>query len=382
MKSGETRKILFLITKSTWGGAGRYVFDLATRLEKNNYHVTVAAGGGGPLLERCRQKGISTIPIVSLGRDINFFQDIRSFWEILTLLQKERPDILHLNSSKVGLLGALAGRIAGIHRIIFTAHGWASTENRPLLSRLVIHLLHTLTVLLSHHTIAVSRATKEELKLPQFLSKKITVIHNGISAPPFYSRQTARETLREKGVHDHGTIPWIGTIAELHPNKGLLFALSALSLPEIKDLPFVWVIMGDGELRETMLEKIKAYNLEEKVFLVGFVPEAAMYLSAFDVFLFPSIKEGLPYVLLEAGAANLPVIASEIGGIPEIILGGRTGFLIPPKNPQAIAQILSGILRNSLPPRFNPKNIGHALGVHVQENFSLAHMTTETERLY
>jgi glycosyltransferase involved in cell wall biosynthesis len=131
-----------------------------------------------------------------------------------------------------------------------------------------------------------------------------------------------------------------------------------------------------------MLEKIKAHNLEEKVFLVGFVPEAATYLSAFDIFLFPSIKEGLPYVLLEAGAANLPVIASEIGGVPEIIVGGRTGFLIPPKNPRAIAQILSGILRNSLPPRFNPKDIGHALGVHVREHFSLPHMITETERLY
>lgn len=382
MPKKPKQKVLFIITKSAWGGAGRYVFDMATNLHKNDWQVLVASGPGGPLLTKCNKEGVPTATLNTLGRDVNPLSDLKSLWQIIALIKKEKPSILHLNSSKVGLLGALAGRLMGVPKIIFTAHGWASTEDRPALSRFFIHALHVLSVMLAHNSIVVSLATKKEIALPNFLAKKMIVIKNGIDIPSYYSRQTARNFLREKGVNDHGSVPWIGTIAELHKNKGLLYAISALSRPEMSKTPFVWVIIGQGELGPTIIEKIKELKLENKVFLVGFINEAFKYLTAFDIFLFPSIKEGLPYVLLEAGGAGLPIIASEIGGIPEIIEGGLTGFLVPPKKPEAIAQMLSGILNNSLPPRFNPQLIGKALAKKVREKFSLSRMLEETKQLY
>src|ERR1700734_3367295 len=123
-------KVLFLITKGTWGGAQRYVFDLATNIPRGRFEAVVAYGQKGKLAEDLTNAGVRTLQLPSLGRDVAVVSDIKSFFEILKLLRKERPDVLHLNSSKAAALGAPAARIAGVKKIIFTVHGWPFRENR------------------------------------------------------------------------------------------------------------------------------------------------------------------------------------------------------------------------------------------------------------
>ncbi|MSU74134.1 hypothetical protein EXS56_03265, partial [Candidatus Kaiserbacteria bacterium] len=143
-------KVLFLITKATWGGAQRYVWDMVSRIPTDQFEAVVAYGEKGKLSEKLGSKAIEGYPLLSLGRDIALVSDISSLFEILACLRKIRPDVLHLNSSKAAALGALAARIIGIRRIVFTVHGWPFNEKRNEFARVMMYLISWFTAFLSH----------------------------------------------------------------------------------------------------------------------------------------------------------------------------------------------------------------------------------------
>lgn len=153
--------MLFLITKATFGGAQRYVYDLATNLPQSEYEAGVAYGVPGRLSDMLDTYGIPTLNIPSLQRNIAFVSDIKSFFEIKQAIIDAAPDILHLNSSKAAALGALAGRMRGVRTIIFTAHGWPFKESRNPLSKVILFLASWCTALLATHVIVVSRIDEE-----------------------------------------------------------------------------------------------------------------------------------------------------------------------------------------------------------------------------
>ena len=138
-------KILFVITKGNWGGAQKYVFDLATSLPKEKFNVSVACGEGEALPKKLVEAGIRVIPIPFLGRDINILNDCSVFFRLIKLFIAERPDVVHLNSSKIGGMGALAARMAFVPKIVFTAHGWTWNEDRSYLSKKIIVFISWLT---------------------------------------------------------------------------------------------------------------------------------------------------------------------------------------------------------------------------------------------
>ncbi len=314
MKSYAKKKILFVITKSNWGGAQRYVYDLATSLPKEQFKVVVALGGTGEtgastglLAEGLKTAGVRTVFLTAFTRDIYFFREFKAFFELLKVIKKEKPDVLHLNSSKAGGLGALAGRLAGIRKIIFTAHGFAHHETRPLYERTLIWFASWLTILFAHRVIVLSKY--ELARAPVIVSRrKMRVIHNGIAVPVTYG---SGETIRNAFPPGARII---GTIGELTKNKNQIALIE-----QAKNDPALFVaIVGEGEDRLYLISKIKEYELEARVKLFGFIP-ASDVLRGFDTFALPSLKEGLPYVLLEAKAAGLPIVANRIGGVSEIL---------------------------------------------------------------
>jgi glycosyltransferase involved in cell wall biosynthesis len=380
-------KICIAITKSNWGGAQRYVYDLAVGLPSHTYDVVVVAGGDGPLLTRLKDASIRTIPLTSLGRDIGLFKDIRSFFNLKKILKTERPDVLHLNSSKMGLLGSLTGRISRIPRIIFTAHGWAFTEQRPAWQKAIFFIMHSVTLFLSHITIAVSEETRNYMKSIPFVQKKISVIHNGIDIPDFLNKEEAREKLlsslpteiQDALLKDDAL--WVGTISELHTNKGLSFALQALAeqnKDKNRNTKSAFLIIGSGESESILRAEAQELGLHDRVFFLGHIPDASRYLKAFNIFTLTSITEGLPYVLLEAGAAGLPVVASAVGGIGEIITDMHSGILIQPRQPKEIAASLT--FYESRPD--TRLAFGIALKETISEEFLLSKMREKTYDLY
>ncbi len=316
MQSLTRKKVLYVITKSNWGGAQRYVYDLATRLAEAGAEVAVAQGGtgeagapGGPLAKHLAEAGIRTIPVPSFARDLGFKNDVGAFLELKRIIRTERSDIVHLNSSKAGFLGALAARSLGTRHIIFTAHGWPFAEKRNPLWRAVAWLGSWATALLVHTIIVVSR---NDLRLGEhlpFCKKKMRLIHNGINLDaPLGSGAIIRRAF-PPGAHI------TGTIGELNRNKNQIALVEAAR----RDPALSIAIVGEGEDRAYLERKIKEYGLESRVKLFGFIPTADV-LRGFDAFALPSLKEGLPYVLLEAKAAGLPIVlTNRVGGIGEIL---------------------------------------------------------------
>lgn len=382
----KRRKILYLITKSNWGGAQRYVFDLATHMQQEEFEVMVALGGTGipnaetgKLKDKLDHAHIKTHAITSFARDIFIFRDIQSFFKILSILRKECPDILHTNSSKAGGLGALAGRILGIPHIIFTSHGLAFEEPRPELARKIIRFFTWLTCALSHAVIALSVEAQNQLREMPLLSQKIHLIPNGLPEISFVSRREARKHLQKyTGTKLPRTVPWILTIAELTANKGIEYALHAASILKSQEQDFLYLIIGDGEHKEKLENLVKKYDLATTVKLLGFVSDASYYLKACDIFLLPSLKEGHPYVLLEAAQAKLPVVGSDIAGIRTFLKHENTGLLVLPQDAQGIATALSQLI-NSTDKR---ERLGKNLRIHTGEHFSFAHMCEKTKQVY
>lgn len=372
------KRILYVITKANWGGAQRYVFDLAVASKKAGYEVLVVSGNEGTLTERLKEAGVAYRTIAAMKRDISLLDEFRSFKTLLKIVEEFHPDTIHGNSSKAGGFATLAGRLKGIGTILFTAHGWAFNEKRPLWQKAIIGIFHYAMVVCAHKTICVSGAIRQDAAWMPFVGKRFFVIHNGVTAIPLISKDEARMTIAPELARGFPNALWIGSIAELHPTKGLdtlveAFAAIAHDLPTT-----VLVIMGDGAEWAKLQKLVQIYDLPDRVVLTGFVKDASIHLPALDVFVLPSRSEALGYVLLEAGLASLPSIGTCVGGIPEIIEDGKTGLLVPPEKSIALSQALTELLAD-VPLR---NRLGTALNEKVRAEFSTKAMVEKTLKLY
>ncbi len=370
----KKKKILYIITKSNWGGAQRYVFDLATSLKHDN-EIIVASGGDGVLFDKLSDEGIKTISIPLLERDIKIWNEPKVILELLKILNAEKPYIIHLNSPKAGLLGGIAGRIYNRShknklKIIQTVHGFPFIEPRGFLWRMIMWIASYVSILLSHSNIFVSKKDIDLSKNMLFISNKINYISNGIAPISFLPKDEARKKLL--GSEYSGIL--LGTIAELNHNKGLEFLITSFSYLRGENLQSI--IIGDGEKRKE-LDNLKT-KINAPVIFTGSLQEAGIYLKAFDIFILPSLKEGLPYVLIEAGFAGLPVVSTTVGGIPYLIESGVSGLLVPPKNPQALALAIELYLQDDSMRKLH----GQKLHEIVIKNFSLESMIKKTKETY
>jgi glycosyltransferase involved in cell wall biosynthesis len=305
-------KVLFVITKSNWGGAQRYVYDIATHLPQE-FEPVVAYGPAhtsehpGILAEKLQAAHVRTIFVPALTRDIGI-ADMAAFRELKNLYETERPHVVHLNSSKAGIIGALAARATRVPRIVFTAHGWPFWEQRPLPWRIVAWVGSFLTACLTHRTICISHNDLRAFARMPFVGHRQTLIYNGIDMSVSFGTGTAIRDAFPADAHI------TGTIGELTANKNQI----ALIEQAKTDSHMHVAIVGEGEERAFLEEKVRQYGLTGRVKFFGFIP-AIEVLRGFDSFSLPSLKEGLPYVLLEARLAGLPIEAAHTGGVEEAL---------------------------------------------------------------
>lgn len=344
------KKILYIITKShPFGGAQRYVYDLATHLPRDQYDVTVALGGTGLLKEKLDADGVQTVVLHAAQRDINILKEVRFFFELYKLYTREQPDTVHLNSSKAGGMGALVGRLRGVPNIVFTSHGLVFDEERHWASRFILRFLTWITFLLSHKIILISNANKERVRRMPCMKHKTVHIYNAMAPLSLLPKEEARAALESTAsinTQDSNEV-WIGTISELTKNKGLDTLIRGYAhAPSVHAHTKLFVI-GTGAEHEALTDLIATLHLSEHVFLLGFIENAAALLPAFDIFTLTSRKEGHPYALLEAGAASLPVIGSNISGITDMIEHEKNGLLIDPNDPHTIATALTTLTNDT-----------------------------------
>lgn len=360
-------KILYLITKSNWGGAQKYVYDLATAFSQKKVDVVVAFGGEGELARRLTSSGIRTRSIDTLARDIHFSKELKSLFAVDAIIASERPDVLHVNSSKAGGIGALLGRLRRVPLIVFTVHGAPFREDRSFFTRRVIYFFTWLTCLLSHKIITVSKQDEHDIGRMFFVRKKVTTVYPGI----VFDGKWERTLPKSREVH-------ILTVAELHQNKGYVYGLQAFEKLFAEGLPVKYTIFGEGDDRKKIEEYITLKGLSSVVDLRGYGPPTAHDWANHDIFLLPSIKEGLPYTLIEAGRAMLPVVSTTTGGIPEVVRHEDTGLLVEPKD----INHLKEEMRRLVIDRKFARKLGQSLHSHVVQNFSYSKMLVETAKVY
>lgn len=336
------KKILYIVTLPDWGGAQNYIFRLANFL-KGDYDIIVAHGAtenksNFNLSSLCQREGIKTRQLKFLGRSINPWKDILAIFEIKKFLEHEKPDILHLNSSKAGTLGSLAISFSRHRpRVLYTVHGWVFLEPMNALKRKLYIFLERLASRWRDIILVLGEREKEAaINLKIAVPEKILVApHSNLGSVEFMEKDEAKEIL---GLPKTKKI--IGAIANFYPAKGLSYLISAAK--EISD-DYFFSIIGDGFLRDELEAQIKDCGLSSRFILHGEKPFAAKYLNAFDIFVLPSIKEGMPFAILEAMSAGLPIVATDVGSVPEMLRHYPNKIIVPPGDAQKLKEALLSI---------------------------------------
>lgn len=316
-------QILLVITKGEMGGAQVFIATLAKTLHKKGHRVTVACGEGNYLRDTLSPQGISVVRFNSLRRTKNPLTNLRFGWDLRNFLTTRSFDAVHFNSSNA-LFGVLTARMLRRRpKLVFTLHGLSVIDPNYATSPVAKHayrLFFKLLLLLVDEAVFVNKANFDYAKQAGLLKHGV-VIPNGIDTHTlqFLSRDEARAELAKKIGTDISGNYIIGSIGRLaYPkNYEFLIRIFPYILQEIPTA--IMIIIGEGPERETYEQMIKRRNLSDKILLVGELPDARRYIKAFDLFALPSEYEGMSMTLIEALFAEVPILASHVGGTPELL---------------------------------------------------------------
>jgi len=321
--------VLIVITLAEVGGAQSYVTSLLPALAER-FDVTVAAHGGGPVRETADALGLRYVQLRHVRRPINPWRDALGLAELCRVIRQVRPDVVHVSSSKAGILGRLAAWALRVPVRVFTVHGWAfaAAEGR---ASLVYRWADRLVSPLTSATICVS-----ELERASGLAARTCDAGRTVVIPNAVDVRGALRASRQRSR------PLLLAVGRLRPPKDFATLVRALAL-----LPadaFELAIVGDGPQREELAALIAQLGLEDRVRLEGERRDVPTLLAEADAFVLSSRSEGLPVSVLEAMAAGLPVVATAVGGVGEAVVDGETGLLVRPADPEALAAALATIV--------------------------------------
>ncbi|MGF9977917.1 glycosyltransferase family 4 protein [Viridibacillus arvi] len=307
-------KIVQIVTKlDTVGGAQSHVLALTKQLCLDGHEVIIMTSQGQLIKEAMVGKSVKIIQLRHLRRDISLMDDYRAFLELRLYLQQIGPELVALHSSKAGVLGRLAAFSLKIPTV-FTAHGWAFTEGVQPLKKLLYKQIEKLLAPRTTKIIAVSNYDHELAVQKRVVSKnKITTIHNGIQS-------------NDKQPYFRNNVPKIVMVSRFEKPKRQDLLIEVLST--MKELEWSLELIGDGVELANVKELVKYKGLSHRVRFLGVRNDIETQLQNSDIFVLLSNFEGLPISILEAMRAGLPVIASDVGGIAELVVEGKTGYLV------------------------------------------------------
>ncbi|MDE3049551.1 MAG: glycosyltransferase [Nitrospirota bacterium] len=360
-----------LAGSSSYGGGERYLELLCDRLDRARYRTLVICPEPGPFVGRMKERGVET-HLVHLAPLFNPL----ALWRLTRLFARERVTILQTHGARANFYGRIAGRLAGVPVIISTIHNSLKDYEVSPLKRWIYALLLRLTLSLVHRIICVSDANRRDLidECPAAGAKTQTV-YNGVDSSAFPSQPDRQKVRQELGITQG---PVLVTIGRLTEQKGHRYLLQAFP-----DLLSTWpqlccVFVGEGELHDALQRLAIDLGVERACRFVGVREDIADILAAADLFVLPSLSEGFPFVLLEALAMGCPVVASRVNGVPELIEDHKTGLLVPPRDPQALARAILDMLSDPAA----ASKLGADGRALVQERFTVDRMVANTTAIF
>jgi len=365
-----------VITKLELGGAQKHLLNLINHLDKQKYNLFLITAQEGLLINDALSiTELRLIKLRFLERSINPLRDFLALYLIYSFIKKNKIDIVHTHSSKAGILGRWAAGLARVKIILHTVHGWSFNEYQNPILRKIIICLERLTAIITDRLIVVSyHDWQKGLDSHIGNKEKYKLIRYGIDFREFGKKD---KSLREElGIDEHDLL--IGMVSCFKPQKSpqdfiRLSFLVNKTLPKVK-----FLLVGDGFLRKKIQGLISKFNLEQQVILTGWRQDIPRILKALDIFVLTSLWEGLPISVLEAMAASLPVIATNTGGIAEVVSGGKTGFLVPPGDVNRMTEKLNNLLADEN----LRKQLGENAKTSLGSEFSVENMVKNTENLY
>lgn len=359
------KKITYIITRSdVIGGANVHLLDLIPLIAEQNIDVELLIGGNGIVYDKALQLGIPTHSIKSLRREINFKNDYRAYKEIKAHLIKKKPDLIHLHSSKAGIIGRLVAQKLDIP-VLFTAHGWAFTDGVPRFKRILYRAIEQHFASYADKIITVSEYDKNlALKNNVSNNKQLTTIHNGIADTCFEKRHSENKTCE------------LIMVARFDTPKDQMLLLKALT--QLKDYNWRLKFVGNGPSLESCQHFCSMNGLEDRVFFLGERNDVEWQLANADIFVLTSRWEGFPISILEAMRAGLPVIASDVGGVSEAVIDKVTGFTVSYSNELALVDRLKKLICNPN----TRQSLGQAGRERFLKFFTINRMVRKTINIY
>lgn len=374
--------VLHVITRMEEGGAPRVLLALLDGMDGGEFVQSLAAAAGAPgsdLLERGRELDITVHEIKTLTREVNPIKDMLSLFSLVSLMRRNRYDIIHTHTSKAGFLGRLAGRLIGHHRVIYSPHGNIFVGYFPWWETLLYTMAERAAARWCDRIVTLSDAGTDE-----FLEKSIgsraqyRTIYNGIDIDAFGRGAGGGDVRGKLGIGSEDLV--IVCVGRMVPVKGydVLVKASADIVKGLAPRRVRFLMVGDGPEREELIREAERMGVGENFTFLGFRDDVARLLSASDLMAMPSINEGLGMSIVEAMAFSLPVVASRVGGIVEVVEDGVTGILVPPSNPAELARACIEILSDGE----RGRKMGRAGRKRAKFIFDIKGTVKNTEDLY
>lgn len=370
-------RVLRIITRLNVGGPALHVSLLTARLDPERFETLLVSGredaAEGNMLELGRIA--ASLPLVRLPtmvRAIRPLGDLRTLWSLVRIIRRFRPDVVHTHLAKAGLLGRLAARLAGVPVVVHTYHGSVLRGYfGPRQSRLLLWIDRWLARL-SSRLIAITPSGRRELSdLGVAPADRIEVIPLGLDLESFRERRDSAAARRSLGIAPE--TPVIGIVGRLVPIKDVGTFLRAVELASRTVPDLVALIVGDGEERAA-LEALATPRCR----FLGFREDVQALLGAMDVLALSSRNEGSPVSLIEGLAAGKPVVATAVGGVPDVVRDGETGLLVPPGDPEALAAAMVRLLTD----RSLAARLGAAGAAAVFPAYDISRLVPDIEALY
>ncbi|MBA3612030.1 MAG: glycosyltransferase family 4 protein [Nitrospirales bacterium] len=358
-------RILHTESSSGMGGQEYRVLEEAQGMEKRGHTVVVAAPHGSRLAALAEQRGLQVKTTTSGKR--GWITLVPSY---LWILKHCEIDVVNTHGSLDSWTASIAGRISSRRPIIVRTRHKSTPVSRTWRHRLLYGKL-------PHVVTTTGEAVRQGLMTRNRLSpSRVISIPTGVDLERFHPQPPDVSLRKSLGLGNQG--PLVGAVTFLRPEKGMMVLIEAVGWLKKRFSTVECVIIGDGGEKPALLDRIRELGLEHCVHLVGFRQDVPALLAILDVVVIPSFEEGIPQSLTQALAMERPVVASAVGGVPEVVQDGVNGLLVPPRDPEILAEKIAGLLHDPIAATRMGK-VGRQV---VQERYSMEHMLTQTEMVY
>ncbi len=364
-------RVLHVIGGGEFGGAERHILNLATAMDPQRVAITVCCLFADPFVKVAREVGINALAIPMRHK-----MDFSIITKLRDVIKKEEIDIVHTHGVRANLVGRVAAKLAGRDTVVTTVHSLLAQDYPDMFSRLANMFIERASRGLTTHFIAVSGGLQKALLQQGIPEKKITVIYNGLNPDDFISKRPPGSWRLKMGIEPD--VPLVAIIGRLHPVKGHRLYLQAAA-EILKNRPEIrFVVVGCGPEKDRLEEQAGELGISGSVLFTGFVDNVAEVLPDLNILVIPSLWEGFGLTALEAMVAGVPVVATSVGGLPEVVEHGSTGLLVPPGDGAALARGINWMLDHPN----EALEMAESARTVVGEKFTAGVMARKTENLY